>query len=81
MICENGYFCERMILMAKRLKLDVLTINVKWGTAVDPAQVEKILKQHNDVKMVSDIFDEPLTKIWLESTIINLVKVQKIAVK
>ena len=63
LICENGYFCERMILMAKRLKLDVLTINVKWGTPVDPAQVEEILKQHNDIKMVSAIHAETSTGV------------------
>ena len=63
LICENGHFCERMILMAKRLKLDVLTINVKWGTPVDPAQVEEILKQHNDIKMVSAIHAETSTGV------------------
>ncbi|MBM31486.1 MAG: alanine--glyoxylate aminotransferase [Chloroflexi bacterium] len=63
LICENGHFCERMVLMAKRLKLNVLTLNVEWGTAIDPVQVNEILKQHNDVKMVSSIHAETSTGV------------------
>ena len=36
---------------------------MKWGTPVDPAQVEEILKQHNDIKMVSAIHAETSTGV------------------
>ncbi|HJN59200.1 MAG TPA: alanine--glyoxylate aminotransferase family protein [Dehalococcoidia bacterium] len=63
LICENGHFCERMILMAERLKLNVVTLKVKWGTAVEPDQLRKILKEHSDVKLVAAIHAETSTGV------------------
>ena len=62
-ICDNGHFCERMILMANRLKLNVITLKADWGRAIDPEKLDKVLKEHNDVKLVVVIHAETSTGV------------------
>ena len=60
-ICSNGYFCERQVIMAKRLGLNVIEVKAEWGRAFPPELLEAKLKEHPDAKMVSAIHAETST--------------------
>lgn len=51
-ICSYGYFCERQILMAERLELDVIPLRSEWGKQMDPSLLEEALKKNPDTKLV-----------------------------
>ena len=51
-ICAYGYFCERQILMAERLGLEIIPLRSEWGKQMDPSLLEDALKQHPDTKLV-----------------------------
>jgi len=51
-ICSYGYFCERQILMAERLELEIIPIRSEWGKQMDPSLLEKALKENPDTKLV-----------------------------
>ncbi len=47
LICNNGYFCKRMILMAERLGIDFDTIDNEWGEQTNINDLERKLKNNN----------------------------------
>ena len=60
-ICSYGYFCERQIIMAKRLGLNVIPIRTEWGKSFDPQVLLDNLKNHTDTKLVLGIHAETST--------------------
>lgn len=48
----SGKFGERWAEMAQVFGAEVFTLNVPWGEAVNPADVEKLLKQHPETRAV-----------------------------
>jgi aspartate aminotransferase-like enzyme len=52
LVVNGGKFGERWIELGKTYGLDVTTLDVEWGTAVDPAAVERALKARPDTKAV-----------------------------
>ena len=57
-ICVNGFFCERQILMCERLGIEVVRVEARYGEAVDPQLLEDALKANPETKMVSAIHAE-----------------------
>jgi aspartate aminotransferase-like enzyme len=52
-ICLNsGKFGERWCLVAKAYGMNLLQIDVEWGKGLDPALIEKALKENPDAKAV-----------------------------
>ncbi|MBN2016707.1 MAG: alanine--glyoxylate aminotransferase family protein [Candidatus Cloacimonetes bacterium] len=51
-IIRGGKFGERWGQIAEKFHAIPLYIDIEWGTAVDPAIVEKLLKENPDVKAV-----------------------------
>ena len=51
-ICSYGYFCERQILMAERLELEVIPLRSEWGKQMDSSLLEEALKENPDTKLV-----------------------------
>ena len=47
LICNNGYFCKRMILMAERLGIDFDTIDDDWGKQTSLDKLEIKLRENN----------------------------------
>ena len=48
-ICgENGKFGQRWVKVAKEFGLEVITINAKWGTPLDPENFKTILEKDYD---------------------------------
>src|SRR5688572_26252097 len=44
LVVNGGKFGERWVELGQTFGLDVTTIDVEWGTAVDPAAVERALR-------------------------------------
>ena len=57
-ICVNGFFCERQILMCERLGIEVVRVESRYGKPVDPQMLEDALKANPDTKLVSAIHAE-----------------------
>jgi aspartate aminotransferase-like enzyme len=51
-VVNGGKFGERWMEIGETYGLQVTAIDVEWGKAVDPQQVEAALKQHPDTKAV-----------------------------
>jgi aspartate aminotransferase-like enzyme len=49
---ECGKFGERWIELGKTFGLNVVEVHVKWGKAVEPSEIEKLLKKNPDTKAV-----------------------------
>ncbi len=62
-ICAYGYFCERMVEMAQRLGANVVPLRSEWGKPFPEESLERELKHHRNVKMVSAIHGETSTGI------------------
>ena len=62
-IGSYGYFCERMIEMARRQGAQVITVEGEWGKPLDPAAIEAELKKHDSVKLVGMVHAETSTGI------------------
>ncbi len=45
LICVNGYFGDRMRMMAERQEARVSVLNEKWGKPIDPQKVEDAVKK------------------------------------
>ena len=60
-ICSYGYFCERQIIMAERLGLNVIPLRTEWGKSFDPQVLLDTLKSHTDTKLVLGIHAETST--------------------
>ena len=57
-ICVNGFFCERQILMCERLGIQVVRVDTPYGKPVDPQLLDDALKANPDTKLVSAIHAE-----------------------
>jgi aspartate aminotransferase-like enzyme len=59
----NGHFGERFARVADRLGIDVRRIDVEWGEAILPAQLQSALEAHADVKAVFLVHNETSTGV------------------
>ena len=57
-ICSYGYFCERQIIMAERLGLNVVAIRTEWGKSMDPQLLADTLRDHPETQLVVGIHAE-----------------------
>ena len=62
-IGNYGFFCGRMIEMARRQGAEVVTVDGEWGKPLDPAAMEEELKKHKSVKLVGMVHAETSTGI------------------
>ena len=62
-VVNGGKFGERWGLIAEAYGLKVHWIKVEWGKAVDPAEVEKLLGEHPEVKGVLTQASETSTTV------------------
>ena len=59
----NGHFGERFARVAGRLGLDVRRMDLEWGEAILPAQLQLALEAHPDAKAVFLIHNETSTGV------------------
>jgi aspartate aminotransferase-like enzyme len=59
----NGHFGERFARVADRLGIEVRRIDVEWGEAILPAQLQSALEAHPDVKAVFLVHNETSTGV------------------
>ena len=62
LICNNGYFCKRMTLMADRLGINYDTLDNDWGKQIDLDNLENKLKKNN-FSLVAAIHSETSTGV------------------
>lgn len=60
---RGGKFGERWGLIGKAFGIDMNVIEIEWGTAVDPAQIEETLKANPDTKAVFTTLNETSTTV------------------
>jgi len=61
-VCVKGLFGERMADIAGRLGAEVVRVEAPWGRAVDPADVERAVKDR-EVKLVAVVHAETSTGV------------------
>lgn len=52
LVAVTGVFGERFVKIAKAFKAEVITAQSEFGNAIEPSQLEDILKQNTDIKAV-----------------------------
>lgn len=57
-ICANGFFCERQILMCERLGATVIRVDAEWGDSINPDALDSALAENLGVTLVSAIHAE-----------------------
>lgn len=57
-ICANGFFCERQILMCERLGATVIRVDAEWGDSINPDALDSALAENPGVTLVSAIHAE-----------------------
>ena len=62
-MCVYGFFCERMVDTAERIGAEVIPIRADWGKPFPEELLEKALRTHTDVKMVTAIHGETSTGV------------------
>ena len=62
-VAANGFFGERMAEMATRQGATVAKVSAEWGRIIDPADVERELKRHPKVKVLSVVQAETSTGV------------------
>jgi len=62
-ICSYGQFCERMVLMADRLGVNVVPVRSEWGKPMDPQQLAGALAELPSVRLVTAIHAETSTGV------------------
>lgn len=60
-VCVNGVFGKRMCENVTRIGATAVTVDCEWGKPVDPAQVEVVLEQHQDAKILAFVHAETST--------------------
>src|SRR5215213_7597855 len=63
LVAVNGNFGERFARVAGRLGIDVRRIDVEWGQAILPGQLQQALEAHPDVKAVFLVHNETSTGV------------------
>lgn len=61
LVCVNGVFGNRMIENVTRCGATAIRVDFPWGTAVEPAAVEAVLKEHSDIKVLAFVHAETST--------------------
>ena len=61
LICENGYFANRLGEIALRCGANVYKVQFEPGTAVTPEQVEAEISKHDSVKAIAMVHAETST--------------------
>ncbi|MFX3624065.1 MAG: alanine--glyoxylate aminotransferase family protein [Ectobacillus sp.] len=59
----NGVFGTRMADVAARAGAEVLEVKGKWGGIIEPDDVEQVLKQHGDIKLIALVHAETSTGV------------------
>ncbi len=62
-ICVNGFFCERQIIMCERLGVEVVRVDAEWGKPIDPEALEQALDENPGTVLVSAIHAETSTGV------------------
>ena len=62
-VVEGGKFGQRWGLLCKAYGVNAVTIEVEWGKAVKPAQIEAALQQNPDAKAVFTTLSETSTGV------------------
>ncbi|OGN94163.1 MAG: hypothetical protein A2Y88_04005 [Chloroflexi bacterium RBG_13_48_10] len=60
---DNGFFGERLALIARGYGLQTVTLNAPMGKPLDPNALQLLLKQHNDAKVVALVHHETGTTV------------------
>jgi len=59
----GGKFGERWAEICKACKVNVITIDVEWGKAVDPNEIKRVLSENKDIKAVFTTLCETSTAV------------------
>jgi len=51
-VVEGGKFGERWLQLCKTFEMKAVEVHVEWGKAVEPSEIEKLLKENPDTKAV-----------------------------
>ena len=62
-MCNHGFFSERMVEMASRVGANVVPLRADWGRPFPAEMLEEELKKHTRVKMVTAIHAETSTGV------------------
>jgi len=62
-MCNYGFFCERMVDMASRIGAHVVPLRAEWGRPFPEEMLEEELRKHTNVKMVTAIHAETSTGV------------------
>lgn len=62
LVCINGVFGGRMADVARRCQADVMTLEIDWGKAFDPAQIEQAIDK-KQAKVVGIVHAETSTGV------------------
>jgi|TARA_B100001142_G_scaffold108752_4_gene110742 aspartate aminotransferase-like enzyme len=52
LVINGGKFGERWLKICKAYDVETEEIKVEWGKAVNPKEIEKVLKKHKDIKAI-----------------------------
>ncbi|MBS1118843.1 MAG: aminotransferase [Deltaproteobacteria bacterium] len=58
LIIDNGAFGERLVEVARVHEMDIVHLKYQWGETVSPADVERALRNHPEIAVVSMIHHE-----------------------
>jgi aspartate aminotransferase-like enzyme len=61
LIVSNGYFGERFVDISKLFGLEVVTVDLPWGTSVSLEDVKQAYANHPDIKGVLVVYSETST--------------------
>ena len=62
-ICSYGRFCERQVIMAKRLGLEVEVVESEWGRSMPPELLSTTLDRNSNVRLVTAVHAETSTGV------------------
>ena len=62
-VCQNGFFGDRMAQMAVRCGAEVALVKADWGRIIEPEQVEEALRANPGAKVVTMVHGETSTGI------------------
>ena len=62
-LCVYGFFCERMVEMAGRIGANIVPLRSDWGRPFPPEMLEKEIKKHSKVNLVTAVHAETSTGI------------------
>lgn len=69
-VCQNGLFGGRMKENVERAGGVAVMLENQWGTAVDPAQLETLLKANRDAAIVAFVHAETSTGVQSEAKVL-----------